>query len=476
MGKGIIKKLAVVLIALVFLSAVLIPAMNVRGDEFTNNLYLPLVVKDRGETIFGIETSWLNESLGSRAAEAQVTWMRINGLNWADIQPTKTGGYNWNNVTGLEQSLQIAAQRKLHPILIVRGTPSWAQKVTGSYCGPIKQENLADFAQFMVDVVKRYSVYPYNVQYFEIGNEPDVDPRLVPNDSVFGCWGNLDDPYYGGGYYAEMLKVVYPAIKSANPSAQVVFGGLLLDCDPRSVGTGYCPDSNRTKAPKFFEGALRNGGGAYFDQVSFHGYPTYSNNVSPIQSEKDFSTWKVNGGVVAGKIDYIKWVMSKYNVNKPIFHTEVALLLPNNTTPEQIGAEAFQQAKADYVVWLYARNWSLGVKGTTWYTLNGQGWRYGGLLDGSQNPLPAYYALKYMTETLTDYQYQQTVSPGNDTFGFEYKRGNFRIWIVFTPDKNPRVIDLPSGFSAAFDPLGNPVATESSTITISRPTYLMINP
>jgi hypothetical protein len=41
---------------------------------------------------------------------------------------------------------------------------------------------------------------------------------------------------FGGEYYGNMLKIVYPAIKSADPQAQVLVGGLLLDCDP----VNYC--------------------------------------------------------------------------------------------------------------------------------------------------------------------------------------------------------------------------------------------
>ncbi len=52
--------------------------------------------------------------------------------------------------------------------------------------------------------------------------------------AIFGCWGDPNDKtYYGGEYYAEMLKRAYPAVKAANPQAIVLNGGLLLDCDPR---------------------------------------------------------------------------------------------------------------------------------------------------------------------------------------------------------------------------------------------------
>ncbi len=450
------------LIAFLLLGQVFLARGQTPPDAY--KLYLPLILRERGQTVFGVQALPLNTTIADRAKDANVTWVRSNELLWSNIQPNNPAEFLWENAATLEGYLKNAAERKLQTILLIRSTPSWAQKVSGSYCGPIKQENLQDFANFMKEVVKRYSVYPYNVRYYELWNEPDVAPNLVPPTSVFGCWGDESDTYYGGGYYAEMLKAVYPAIKSANPSAQVVVGGLLLDCDPRGVGSGYCDTTPKTKPPRFIQGIVNNGGESYFDYISFHGYPTYSPSSSPIQSEKEFPTWKANGGVVAGKINYLRSIS-----NKPLLHTEVSLLYQG--TPD----EAFQQAKADYVVWLYARNWVLDIKGTTWYTLNGPGWRNGGLLDGNQNPLPAYDALKYMTESLTDYKFNREVSPGNGTLGFEFIKGSSKIWIVFTPDINMRTISTPSGLTAAYDPFGNPVPF-GSTIDITRPTYLHFGP
>ncbi|MCK4827856.1 hypothetical protein KA005_69650, partial [bacterium] len=193
--------------------------------------------------------------------------VRYNALLWQKVEPN-SGDRQWDAVAELESKLINAADFGLSTILIVRGTPSWAQKVPGAACGPVRQDKLADFASFLSDAVSRYSSPPFNVKFWELGNEPDVDPSLVRPNSVFGCWGDNSDPYYGGGYYAEMLKVVYPAIKAADPEAKVLIGGLLLDCDPT-----YPPEGKDCKPGKYLEGILRNGGGEYFDIVSFHGYP-----------------------------------------------------------------------------------------------------------------------------------------------------------------------------------------------------------
>ena len=44
-----------------------------------------------------------------------------------------------------------------------------------------------------------------------------MESLIVDPNSLYGCWGHNKDPSYEGGYFAEMLKKVYPAMKEANP-------------------------------------------------------------------------------------------------------------------------------------------------------------------------------------------------------------------------------------------------------------------
>ncbi len=225
-------------------------------------------------SIFGIELHAISEQGGlGLLTGAGGKWVRRNALLWLEVE-SQPGERSWQNLAKLEAELQAAAGQDLQTILIVRGTPLFARQVAGSACGPVAADYFSDFADFLAEAVSRYSQPPYNVRYWEIGNEPDVDPGLVKGDSVYGCWGDQSDPYYGGGHYGEMLKVVYPRVKAANPEVQVLLGGLLLDCDPAnppetSPGSGKVKDCS---SGRFLEGILQAGGGAYFDAVSFHAY------------------------------------------------------------------------------------------------------------------------------------------------------------------------------------------------------------
>jgi hypothetical protein len=399
--------------------------------------------------------------------------VRHNSLAWSDVEPVE-GERQWEAVAKLEKGIILAVEQGLEIILVVRSTPPWAQLYEGSYCGPIKPEKLSAFAAFLSDLVVRYGSPPFNVKYWELGNEPDVDHSVLPGDSVFGCWGDENDEYYGGGYYSEMLKAAYPAIKAADPSAQVLTGGLLLDCDP-----AHPPEGKDCKPAKFLEGILLNGGGNYFDFVSFHGYPFYSSE-SPegeLYYDEHFPSWEARGGVVLGKADYLRELMTQYGVDKPLIHTEGALICPDwNTTDCKPPAEAFYQAQADYVVWLYVRNWADGVKGTIWYQFDGPGWRHSGMLTKDQEPKPAYLAFQFLLDELGEASYTGKVLEYPNLIGHEFISGTKKIWVLWSPDGQAHQAILPSNTTAVFDKFGEPISFEAGEISVQTPIYVEFSP
>jgi hypothetical protein len=176
-------------------------------------------------------------------------WLRYNGLLWSEVEPQE-GTWKWSGLSELEGNLVQAAQLNQKVIMVVRSTPDWAQAIPGHFCGPIESTKLAAFGDFMHELVKRYSQPPYSVKFWEIGNEPDIDPELVAGNSPYGCWGDADDEFYGGGRYADMLATIYPRIKSADPEAQVLVGGLLW------IATWFILLRTGTAASQLQEGIL----------------------------------------------------------------------------------------------------------------------------------------------------------------------------------------------------------------------------
>lgn len=426
--------------------------------------------------MFGVESHQLdfdnNEELFQ---ESGLQIVRHNALLWEKIEPNE-GDRLWESVADLEQKLLNASENGLNTILIIRSTPPWAQKVPGYSCGPIKSDKLDAYAEFIADAVARYSASPFNVQYWELGNEPDVDPSQVQNNSVFGCWGDRDDQYYGGRYYAEMLKAVYPEIKEANPEAQVLIGGLLLDCDPIQ------PPAGKNCNPGYFlEGILKNGGGEYFDILSFHGYAGYigpTHGLGPdLHFEDHHPSWEHRGGAVLGKVDFLRQVMATYGVEKPIFLTEASLLCHElNTVDCDPPGERFFDAQADYIVRLFVRNWANDIMGTIWYQFEGPGWRYGALLDEDQKPKPVYYALQFMDSELSGTEYSGEVIQYESLEGYEFTSQQKIIWVLWSTDQVDTQIDLPENLSSVFNKYGEEITPNGRGITVNDPVFLELLP
>ncbi len=326
------------------------------------------------------------------AVDSGIELVRYNGIRWHDIEP-EPGVRNWTVLNNLERGLEFLNEKGTPVIVVVRGAPLFAQKNLGYYCGQIAEEYFSAYAQFLTELVQRYSQPPYNVKYWEIGNEPDVEYGLVQVDSPFGCLGDADAADYGGAYYAKLLKVAYPAIKAMDPQAQVLIGGLLLDCDPDNP-----PEGKTCQPANYLEGILANSGGNYFDIISFHGYPQYANGHA---IDEEFPTWDNRGGVIIGKADFIRTVMAKYGVDKPIFHTESSLICPEWNTGEcNPPLERFYTTQAQFLPRLYLRNWAYGVSGTIWFLFEGDGWRGGGMVGNPTNPKLTLLAFRYLTSNL----------------------------------------------------------------------------
>ncbi len=446
------------------------PAAETRSQVSAQpyKLYLPILPFTIRPlpSVFGLEMNILDDGPSwSKTGKTQAFWIRALVLDWAEVEPVRTNPatYRWDRVD--EAGLRQAAQKGAQVIARVQYTPAWAQKISGYACGPIAPEALDAFAQFLQAAVARYSKAPFYLRYWELGNEPDVAAAAVPEKSVFGCWGDPAGPYSGGGYYAQMLKKAYPAIKAADPRAVVMNGGLLLDCDPEHPLPG-----NDCRSARFLEGILKFGGGNYLDIINYHGYNQYW---SGLQADENHPSWGPRGGVVLGKASFIRQWMAAYQVDKPIAATEGGLLCSEKNTAQcDPPGSAFFEAQADYVVWLYVRNWAANISPTIWYSLQDPGWRYAGMLDRAGKPRPVYYAFQFLTQELSGAKYNAPVTAYSGLQGYEFTAWGKRIWVIWAPDEKPHLISLPPGISRVLDKYGQPIPVGGGQITVKSPVYI----
>jgi hypothetical protein len=486
----------------------------IAADSLPYTLYLPLISNHFPlETVFGVEMDHITTSGGlDQVAAANTTWVRRNGVLWADVEPDE-GTRDWNVLAGLEQELRDASANNLQVILIVRKTPGWAQKVPGYSCGPISGEELVAFGNFMYDLVSRYSPPPYNVKYWEMWNEPDVDPALasyIGGDSIpFGCWGNSDptDLYYGGGYYAEMLKAAYPRIKAADPQAQVLVGGLLLDCDPRGSPSICDTTGHDNRPPKFLEGILLKNGGPYFDGVGFHAYENFDNALGHYSLWTWNSAWNTTGSATIAKARFIEEVLDTYNISgKFIMNTETAIVCggfddpPGQPPCDSEPTSAFEQTKAYYVTQVYAAAIAESLRANIWYSV--LGWRNSGLLrsdltwlqkafasefrptaqnsgllTSSGTPRPAYFAYQFARSELIDASFVGDIGSADiggvtGVKGYKFNRGDRTIWLLWSLDGAEHSISFSVLPHAIFDTFGNSLPSSSPLTVTLMPLYI----
>jgi hypothetical protein len=433
--------------------------LGLLGRELRPNtpvIFPPALPNSPNPPIFGVEVNRSTVgAVAGRIGEARFSWVRYNAIRWSEVEP-QPGERNWAALAGVEAELQAIIAQGGVPVVIVRSSPQWAVVNRQNDCGPIREGALDDFARFMADLVARYGAPPYNIRYWEIGNEPDAPTNGPVGESIFGCWGSERDPYYGGGAYAAMLKQVYPAIKQARPDAQVLLGGLLLDCDPtNAAATSPC------LAGKFFEGVLRNGGGAAFDIVSYHAYAYWE------LAKADFDLasrgWKHRGGVLLGKLDFLRSTMRQYGVDKPVMMTEGGLLCygKNPVCPPN----GFYNDQANYAIRTYTRGWANGLMGVLWYTLNGEGWHDGGMLDAAQQPRPAYQTARFLRGLLDNASYEGQLSNGA-LEGYRFRKGGLTYLVYWTNDLTTVEIPLVAGTRAVYNMFGEQLAPVPTSLSV----------
>jgi hypothetical protein len=408
---------AAILIASILALAVETPLVSPAEPDILK-VRLPLVsLSYPWQSPFGVESNHqATGTLLDRAHELGTRYYRLHRVSWRAIQPDEGGPYDWSVLNSFDDELRSLRQAGFTTIVIVHHSPDWAtiNDPFPTDCGAIRADKFDAFAAFMQALVARYKQAEFGVHYWELGNEPDVDPTLVAPDSMFGCWGDMDDPYYGGRHYGEMLKVVYPAIKAIDPRAQVLVGGLLLGRPNTTVPPG------QGRPELFLQGILEAGAAPYFDILPYHAHSVYLGQDADYDNGLP-SPWRTRGGWTLGKARFLREMMAPYGVDKPLFLDETALGCENAYWPCDPPPADFFEAQANFAVRTFARDLSENIEAFIWYTLDSPGWRSTGLLDEGNNPRPAYYAYQQLVTRLQNGDFDQAVDygPGVEAYRFD---------------------------------------------------------
>ena len=195
-----------------------------------------LVFDSRPE--FGIGVHGFDQKVADNLKRANIRFVRQT-MYWYAVEKTaEPGKYDAAALAAWDKLIELYRQNGLIPEIVVHGNAPGCSFAT-------RIDSYKRFAAFMAFVAKRY---PY-VRYWELWNEMDSGFT-----DLFGAGVQPEVPIKERGkYYAQMLKIVYPAIKQANPSAVVLTGGM-------------------TDWTEFPRGIYEGGGREYFDVMNIHAY------------------------------------------------------------------------------------------------------------------------------------------------------------------------------------------------------------
>jgi hypothetical protein len=284
----------------------------------------------------------------------------------------------------------------------------------------------------------------------------------VYDRQVYGCWIDESGPISSGGYYAEMLRRAYPAIKAADPQAVVLIGGLALICDPDTPRPGWNCENSR-----FLEGILANGGGPYFDAVSFHAYAWYGGELGKMVNLNWTGGEDVHTTALPERVNFVREVLGKYGEeDKLLFNTETALTCTADTND-------CRETQAMYAVRAYAEAIALGLEGQTWFAMVNDGWYYTGLLQGTDlSPKPSYQAYQTASGYLSSAHYLGPVGyMGLEGYQFRMADGR-QVEVVWASDGATHALQIPSG-AAAYDRYGTLIASSGTVQVGYAPIYIV---
>lgn len=181
----------------------------------------------------------------AKAHAANIGWIRLlcdwttvepndPGVTFGSYPPTPTGPESYRFEKTCDVNLTNIKNNSLQPLLGFYYASGWCN--TGGTTVALQEHSAPcdynKFYDFVYHLVTRYgfSEHPeYNltktngyaqglVKYWEVGNEPDADGLLAPGGTAIEISNN----------YAHILQVAHDAIKAADPTAQILIGGLVI--------------------------------------------------------------------------------------------------------------------------------------------------------------------------------------------------------------------------------------------------------
>ena len=207
----------------------------------------------------------LNQAETDRMERGGIKSMRV-ALAWNLINPSD-GTFQWGQV---DQVVEIAARSNIEVFPFLYGTPDWvAPRPETLPINTARQRNR--WATFMRAAVERYGP----------GGDYWTENPLVPVRPIrkWQAWNEQNFFYFtrpaSPARYAQFLKLTTRALRSVDPGARVILGGLFGDPKQRPP--------QAMDATDFLNRLYRaNGIKSFFDGVALHPYAASARQLRPL--------------------------------------------------------------------------------------------------------------------------------------------------------------------------------------------------
>ena len=365
-------------------------------------------------------------SLVTALADSGAGWARIY-IDWAQIEPIR-GSFNW---TWYDEKLALVASTGVKMIATVANPPYWAAvnpdgdlDVNGlNPCSNVI-EDPNDYFNFLFALVSRYKLMPYHIQVWELLNEPDAMPG-------YRCSGGLVTYGLEGAKYGELAQGAAQTIKSLDPGAKILMGGLAYDWFYQEAPDGKF---NRYFIDDF---ALEGNGVDSIDAWNFHFFKDFAPEwerwtignlptCGVVNDGVDLTYPTYGPGVIAKGSHLLNRMKICFGKEKPLWISEVG----HHGKADLTGIDEDKKPDYDinnqarYVFKVYSQALSLGTENVTWYALkimrSVTSDDYQGLLDDNNDPKPAFYAYQTLTGELNGYGFIRTINVGLTNEAYEF--------------------------------------------------------
>ena len=311
-------------------------------------LLAPAAAQALPPTFFGITPQ-------TALTDQDASYMKAGGIgavrwpiNWATVQPTAKGGYDWSSV---DPAITAASRKGLKFLPFLYGTPRWIAKKPTTLPVDSGRARKAWLA-FVDAAVKRYGPggefwNEHTPSQATINYVPAVPtPQPVRTWQV---WNEANFFYFAypvsPSRYAKLLKLTYTQIKADDPLAKVILSGLFGAPDQQGA-RGM--DASKFLAALYRVPGIKN----YFDGVALHPYAFHVEDLEELVEEMR------------------EVVVENHDAGTGLYLTEMGWGSQND--PNKVAFEQGIQGQARELrkayAFLIANRHRLNIKGTYWYS------------------------------------------------------------------------------------------------------------